>query len=297
MNIDKKIFEIATGLQVPDKIQFKNIGLSYHQLEGMISFLDNEKFLPAIEENKWITGLFISSSLREQIKRNDIHYILVDDPRLYFYKLYNYYAKARYVKTPSVIDATAQISPFAYVSEYNVVIGKHTVIAPNATILPDVVIGDHCVIQSGTVVGSEGFEYKRTSEGIMSVFHDGKVIIGNHVEIGSNNSIDKGLMSVDTVIGDHTKVDNLIHIAHSVQIGKNCFIVACSMLGGSAIIEDEAWVGPNASITPQIRVGRKGFVTLGSVVTKDVAENEWVTGNFAVPHAKFLEIFKRNLKG
>ena len=188
------------------------------------------------------------------------------------------------------------VHPTAFVSEYNVTIGKNVVIEPHANIMSDVVIGNNCVIRAGSVLGSEGYEYKRTSQGVLSVFHDGKVIIGNNVEIGANTCVDKGLMSFDTTIGDNTKVDNLVHIAHSVTIGKNCFIIACSMIAGSVKIEDDVWVGPNANIAPQVTIRKGGFVTLGSVVTKEVNEKEWVTGNFAIPHAKFLEIFKRNLK-
>lgn len=296
MLIDNSIIESATDLKLTENVCFDNIGLSFHHYKNMICFLDNDKFIPAVEENESITGLFITPDLKLLLKRNDIKYITVDDPRLSFYQLYNYVAKASYIKTHSIIDSSAVINKTAYVSDYNVIIGKNVVIEPNVTILPDVEIGDNCVIGANSVLGSEGFEFKRTSKGVLPVFHDGKVILKNNVDIGSNTCIDKGIMSVNTTIGENTKIDNLVHISHSVTIGKNCFIVACAMIAGSVIIEDDVWVGPNANIAPQVKIGKAGFVTLGSVVTKSVLENEWVTGNFAISHAKFLEVFKKNLK-
>ena len=264
MIIDNTIFESATGLKVPQKISFKNTGLSYHQLDKMISFLDNAKFISEIEGNSHISGLFTTTALRHLLKRNDIQYILVDDPRLYFYRLYNFFGRRRYLKTPTIIDHSAVINRFAYVSDYNVVIGKNVVIEPHVTILPDVIIGDNCTIRAGAVIGCEGFEHKRTSEGLISIFHNGKVIIGSNVAVGSNTCISKGFMSADTIIGDNTKLDNLVHIGHSVQIGKNCICLACAMIASSTRIEDNVWFGSNDIIKSRIHLDHEGYVTIGS---------------------------------
>ena len=98
------------------------------------------------------------------------------------------------------------------------------------------------------------------------------------------------------MLGDHTKVDNLVHIAHGVQTGKNCLIIATSMIAGSVTLKDNVWIGPNANIAPQVVVESYGFVTLGSVVTKNVGAKEWVTGNFAIPHSQFIKNLKKRVE-
>ncbi|MTI38250.1 DapH/DapD/GlmU-related protein, partial [Fulvivirga lutimaris] len=140
-----------------------------------------------------------------------------------------------------------------------------------------------------TVVGSEGFEHKKTTKGILSVKHDGKVIIGKDVYIGALNAISKGFSYRNTIIGDSTKTDNLVHIAHCVQIGERCLLPASSMIAGSTTLEDDVWIGPGSSISSQLTIGKNGFISIGSVVTKNVNMNEKVTGNFAIPHRKFLK--------
>lgn len=283
------------GKKVEPKILCQNIGLVNTILPNSLSFLDDIEFLDKLNANHNISAVFTTNALSEKLRKGIIS-IIVDDPRYYFYSFLNFFSTRNYNKTPSVISASASIHPKAFVSDYNVMIGEHVCIEPNATILPDVKIGDHVIVRAGTVIGSEGFEYKRTSKGILSVKHDGRVIIGNHVEIGSNTSIDKGFSFRDTIIGEHTKIDNLVHIAHSVHIGKECFIIANSMIGGSCTIQDRVWIGPSASIAPQIIIEDEGFVSLGSVVTKNVGKGEWVTGNFAIPHSKFLQNLKKNLQ-
>lgn len=291
MKITKSVIEEITGLTgVSSDIQCDGLALSNSQVSNSISFIDTNKFVTEINTNPNISCVFVTPELQDKIEGKRI--VICDDPRFYFYTLLNEIGKRIYVKRPSVISPKATIHPRAFVSEYNVVIGDHTIIGPNVTILADVTIGHHCVIQPGTVIGSEGYEYKRTSKGVLPVFHDGSVSIGNKVEIGANTCVDKGFSFRQTIIEDEVKIDNLVHVAHGVQIGKRSFIIASCMLAGSVTIKEDVWIGPNANIAPGLVIGNKGFVTLGSVVTRNVDEGEWVTGNFAIPHRKFLRILK-----
>jgi UDP-3-O-[3-hydroxymyristoyl] glucosamine N-acyltransferase LpxD len=157
-------------------------------------------------------------------------------------------------------------------------------------------IGRGTIVRAGAVLGAEGFEHKRTSRGILSVRHDGEVIIGERVEIGANCAISKGFSFRHTVIDDETRLDNLVHVAHGAQIGKRCFLPASCMIAGSTTIHDDVWIGPNASVSSQVQVGEGAYVTIGAVVTRDVPAGQRMTGNFAVPHAAFLSILKRNLR-
>ena len=146
-----------------------------------------------------------------------------------FYSLYNKINSDDYQKSPNKINKSAILHPNAFVEGHNVKIGKRSVIGPNVTILSDIEIEDECIVQVGTVLGTEGFEFKRTSQGVLSVKHFGRVIIGNRVETGANSTIDKGFTFRNTILGDDTKLDNLVHVAHASQIGRGCFLTASSV--------------------------------------------------------------------
>lgn len=297
MKINNELINKVLGISADEPFEADKLALSIHkEIPDTVSFLDDEKFIEDISSNKNIKALFITPQLSRHFKEHTPVKIICDDPRYYFYSLYNHIAENDYTKFTSEIDETASIHKTAFVSETNVKIGKNVIIGPNASVLADVYIGDNSIIMPGAVLGSTGFEYKRTSRGIVSVFHDGKVVIHQNVEIGANTCIDKGFSFRDTVIGENSRIDNLVHIAHAAHIGKNCFIIAGAMVAGTVTIGDDVWIGPHANIAPQVNVGEKGFVTLGAVVTKDVPAGEMVSGVFAMPHKKFIEQLKRNSK-
>jgi UDP-3-O-[3-hydroxymyristoyl] glucosamine N-acyltransferase len=293
MKITSKFIKQIYNDKVRLTKEFYFLGLINSTRKGTLSFIDDNQFIQELNNNKSVSAVFVKKELIDKILRDDIEYIISDDPRYDFYDILNKSGEFFYEKKPSEISNSATIHETAYVSVFNVKIGDQTVIGPNVTILPDVEIGNDCVISPGVVIGSEGFEYKKTTKGILSVRHDGKVMILNSVHVGANTCIDKGFSYRDTIIGDNTKIDNLVHIAHGVQVGKNNFIIACSMIAGSVSIEDNVWVGPNSSLVPQLSISNNSFISIGSVVTKDVKEKEHVTGNFAIPHKKFLKSFVR----
>jgi UDP-3-O-[3-hydroxymyristoyl] glucosamine N-acyltransferase len=125
--------------------------------------------------------------------------------------------------------------------------------------------------------GPDGFGYERKEDGTLVKFsHFGKVIINDNVDIGSNTCIDRGTIN-DTIIGEGSKVDNLVHIGHNVRIGKNCVIIAQSMIGGSTVIDDNVWISPSSVIRDGLRIGRHALIGMGSVVTKNIPANEiWI---------------------
>lgn len=287
------IFSVINNKFECNDLIFNSLALSNSEKPNTLTFLDDSKFLDQINTNEFITGVITNLELSSKIINKNV--LVTDCPRFDFFSLFNKVSNDNYINTKSKIAASARINSRAYVSEFNVEIGENTIIEPNATILPDVRIGDNCIVRAGTVIGSEGFEYKRTSKGILPVFHDGKVIIGNNVEIGANTCIDKGFSFKNTIIEDEVKIDNLVHIAHGVLIKKGAFIIAGTILGGSSTIGEDSWVSINASIAPGVKTKSKSFVSMGAVVTRDVEENQQVTGNIAIDHKVFLKIFKKNL--
>lgn len=126
----------------------------------------------------------------------------------------------------------------------------------------------------GNVIGGEGFGFHKGQR----VPHIGGVRIGADVEIGSLTCIDRGTLG-DTVIGDRTKIDNRVHIAHNVRIGTDCQIVAGAVIGGSAVLGDRVFVGINASIKNKVRIGNDVTIGMGAVVLRDVPDGATVVGN------------------
>lgn len=208
------------------------------------------------------------------------------NPKLTFAKIVN----ALFVKeTQTGIHDTAQIYEGAEIGD-NVQIGPHTVI------YGCVQIGDNVKIGANNTIGSEGYGYVKDENGKLVKFpHVAGVRIKSDVEIGNNTCIDRGSLS-DTVIGEGTKVDNLVHIAHNVKIGKNCHIIATAIISGSVEIGDDVWIAPNSTIREHLSIGKKSLIGLGSVVTKSVGEDQVISGFPAMPFKKMVENFKWLLK-
>ncbi|KAA5533768.1 UDP-3-O-(3-hydroxymyristoyl)glucosamine N-acyltransferase [Taibaiella lutea] len=227
-------------------------------------------------------------------------FIRVKNPRLSFLRIVSALFEHKIlpsIHATAVIHNEAVIGKNAYIGPNTVigksVIGENAVIFGNVFIYDDVIIGNQVVINAGVTIGSSGFGYSENEEGNLERFpHIGGVIIGDNVEIGANCSIDRGTLG-NTILGNDVKLDNLVHVAHNVKIGNRCLLPAACMISGSVDIGDDVWIGPNSSISSNIKIENKGFITIGAVVTKNVAFNEKVTGNFAIPHEQFIKNLKR----
>jgi len=227
-------------------------------------------------------------------------FVLVDEPKRIFSKVVNALLVKRAapgihptanVHPKAVIGKSCHIGPFTYIGE--AVIGDHTVIHGHAFIYDNVTLGERCVLHAGVVIGSDGFGYSRDENNNVEKFpHIGGVRIGHDVEIGANTCIDRGALG-NTIIGNGAKIDNLVHVAHNVNIGENAFVIAHAMLGGSATIGAAAWVAPSASILQQLKIGDGATIGVGAVVTKDVPSGQTWTGSPARPLAEFLAMQKK----
>ena len=217
-----------------------------------------------------------------------------DDPERAFYALHGALAKMDFYWTDaaSKIDPTAQISERAWIAPRNVVIGPRCVVEPNATIHERVVLGADVIVRSGTVLGAAGFEFKGAAmrqgrasrsanvyDGVVAIPHAGSVWIGDRVEIQANCTIDRSVFREPTRIGADTKLDNLVHVAHNVQIGQRALITAGVTIAGSALIGDEVWIGPGAVISSGVTIGDGAAVVIGTTVTRDVAAGTRVANN------------------
>ncbi len=188
----------------------------------------------------------------------------------------------------------------------NVIIKKFTVLHPNCVIYDNVQIGSHCVLHAGTVVGAEGFGYVRDEKGEYHQFPQiGSVVVEDNVEIGANSCIDRGALG-ETRIGEGTKIDNLVQIAHNVQIGKRVVIAAQTGISGSTVIEDDCVIGGQVGMGDHARVqsgaiiGSQAGVLPGKIVRPGVwwgtpiqPLNEYKRQN---AHVKGLERLKAEVK-
>ena len=172
-----------------------------------------------------------------------------------------------------------------------VVIGPQVTIGARVSIGPNTCIA-HCHIGANVTIGANcsiglpGFGYEKDEDGRWWRFpHIGSVVIENGVEIGSNTCIDRGALG-ETRIGEGAKIDNLVHIAHNVVVGKNAVVIANSMVGGSAVIGDGVWVAPSVSILNQLTIGENATLGMGAVVLKPVDANAVMVGNPARPLEK-----------
>lgn len=183
----------------------------------------------------------------------------------------------------AIIDKEAVIGENVSIGAYCVIgksiIGDGTIISPFVRIYDNVTIGKECFIKEGAVIGGAGFGFENDENGNRFRFPQiGGVRIGDYVDIGANTCIDRGALS-DTILDDYSKVDNLCHIAHNVHIRRNAVIVACAEVSGSCVVGENTWVGPNACIRDQRSVGSNTMIGMGSVVVKNVDDDEVWAGN------------------
>ncbi len=178
--------------------------------------------------------------------------------------------------------------PGVYIGE-DVRIGDNTLIKPNVTILEKSRIGNNVIIHSGTTIGSDGFGFVQNNEIHEKIIHTGYVQIGNRVEIGACNTIDRGTLGT-TRIGNGVKTDNLVHIAHNVKVGENTLIVGQAGIAGSTTIGKNVIIAGRAAISGHITIGDGAIVGPYAGVHSSVAENQIVSGIPHMPHKQWRKV-------
>jgi len=207
--------------------------------------------------------------LPELSKVEGVTQLRSSNPRLKFAQVVNMF----FTEWPenTIIHPTATVADDAE-------IGNKCIVGPNVYIAPGVTIGDSCKIQAGTSIGGEGFGFSGGEDGeLYGQVHKGGVVIGDQVEIGSNCSIDRAVFD-STIIGSGTKMDNLIHIAHNVDIGEDVWIADTAAIQGSVTIGDRVRIHPNSSIANHVTVERDAEIAMNAGVLNDVPANHTVAG-------------------
>ena len=233
-------------------------------------------------------GVILCKKEMQGIARPKIGQLLVftDNPRMTFVRLTKEMRRQEQlvgISPRAFISEKSKIGAGCYIGDYAVIgdncsIGDNTIIYDRVSLVQNCKIGNNCVIQSGASLGSDGFAFERYEGGELEKFpHKGYVRLGNNVEIYTNCSIARGSLS-DTWIGEGTKLDALVHIAHNVTVGKNCELTAGTIIGGSTSIGDTSWTGLNSTLKNGIKIGRNVIVASGASVIHDIPDGDIVAG-------------------
>lgn len=208
------------------------------------------------------------------------------------------------VHLSATVGADARIDPYAVVGAGAVIgarawIGAHAVVGdgvsvggdarlfPHAVAYPGTRIGARTILHAGVRVGSDGFGYAFRDGAHRKIPHVGRCLIGDDVEIGANSTIDRGSID-DTMIGDGTKIDNLVHLAHNVHVGRLCLIMAQVGVAGSAHIEDGAIVAGQVGVAGHVTIGKGATLAAQAGAFGDIPPGETWSGYPARPHREAL---------
>ncbi|MCH7941738.1 MAG: UDP-3-O-(3-hydroxymyristoyl)glucosamine N-acyltransferase [Proteobacteria bacterium] len=273
--------------------------------ESDIAFLDNRKYIGALERSS--AGACVLDPKYTDRAPSGVALLLSNQPYLAFARI----ARAFYPQTklePCLSDAAhihdqAQIAPRCRVDpgasiasgckigegchiaanavlERGVVLGEDCRIGAGAT-LSHCLVGDRVVVYPGVRIGQDGFGFASGPDGHLSIPQVGRVLIGDDVEIGANTTIDRGSGN-DTVIGDGCRIDNLVQIAHNVQLGKGCVIVSLVGISGSTKLGDYVVVGGQSGFAGHLNIGDGAKFAARSGVIHDLAAGQEYGGAPAI---------------
>lgn len=287
---------------------------------GTLSFLSNPKY----EEHIYITGATICIVNRtfepQKALPETLTLVKVEDAYACFAKLLEVYNQMRQkqakIEQPSYISDSASIGEgiylgaFAYISDGakignnvkiypnvyvgdGVVIGDDTILHPGVRIYSDCIIGKRCILHAGVVIGSDGFGYAPDEKGVFSrVPQIGNVVLEDDVEIGANSTVDCATLG-STVLRKGVKIDNLVHLAHNVEIGDHSALAAQVGVAGSAKIGRHVMVGGQAGISGHLHIADGTKIVAQSGIPSTVKKAETLMGSPGIP----IEDFKKSYFG
>ena len=180
---------------------------------------------------------------------------------------------------------------------YRVYIGRDSFIGPNVSIV-HALLGNRVIIHSGVQIGQDGFGFAMGPQGHQKVPQVGRVIIQDDVEIGANSTVDRGALN-DTIVGEGTKIDNLVQIGHNVVIGRHCVLVAQTAIAGSTVLEDFVAMGGQSGVGGHVRVGAGAQIAAGSKLRDSIPAGAKYAGYPARPLAEWgreIALLKRMTK-
>ncbi len=275
---------------------------------GDVSFLGNEKYHGQFLVTK-AAAVIVPRGLRDGPEH--VALVAVENPSLAFATVVKHFASAAQSFVPGVhprafVDPTVRmdaskvriqagavvmahasigdgsdIGPNSVIAE-DVHIGKNCRIMGNVSVYERCVLGDRVILHSGAVIGSDGYGYEFSGGRHVKIDQVGIVEIGDDVEIGANSTIDRARFG-KTVIGEGTKIDNLVQIGHNCTIGKHCLIVALTGIAGSSRVEDYVTLAGQVGVAGHVTIGSKAILSARTGVTKSIPGGQVYAGNPAQP--------------
>jgi len=304
---------LVSKKKILDEIKFKISALKSltEAKKNELTFFSNTKYLDDLKKTN-ASAIFIKKKFTKYVPKKCL-LIISDHPEIDFIKAANIIYPNSYYNKISNLSLSAKEIEKKYSSlnfgknlylEDNISIGKKTFIGNNVTIKSNCIIGNNVTIGSnvviesatigdntyicdGCIIGKKGFGFKFINEKCLRIPHIGKVLIGNNCEVGANSVIDRGSIK-NTTIGDDTFVDNLVHIAHNVKIGKRCIIAGQVGIAGSTTIGNNVTIGGQAGISGHLTIGNNVKVGGKSGVVRNIKDNQVVMGYPAKPIRDFL---------
>ncbi|MCX7994333.1 MAG: UDP-3-O-(3-hydroxymyristoyl)glucosamine N-acyltransferase [candidate division WOR-3 bacterium] len=304
----KDIARIVHGRLIGEDIEIKNIMPPEEAKKDSLTFL----FKPDLKTE--------ADAVISEVKIPQKNCIIVPDCRKAMYHLFKKIADSKRklgISKTAIIEEGSLISKSCTIDGHTVIkkgarIGKGCYLGSNVYIDEDVVIGDYSTIEhnvviyrntrignyvsigANSVIGKEGFGYVKFSR-YKRISHIGNVVIEDYVEIGSNVCIDRATIG-STVIGSGTKIDNLVHIAHNVRIGKNCLIMGQSGIAGSTVVGDNVVICGQCGISDHLKIGDNVVIHAKSGVFSSLAPDKRYSGIPAREHYMVLKALARLYK-
>jgi UDP-3-O-[3-hydroxymyristoyl] glucosamine N-acyltransferase len=275
---------------------FSSVGFVVHHHPSMLTYLESTRWLPDLAGHHTVVAVITTEALAESVPTS-LALAVADDPKRAFYDLHerlmretSFYGAGM----PTRISPSATVDSRAAIAPENITIGARAVIQPFVVLRGRVIIEDDAIVGAGSVIGSDGFQVLVSAEGSSRrIRHGGVVRVAKGAEIRAHCCIDRALFGGETRIGEDSTLDHFVYVAHDVRFGARCRVGAGAIINGSVAVGDDVWIGPGATLRDGITIGHGAKVSLGSVVTRDVPQNQRVSGNFAVPHDRLIEWLRR----
>ncbi|WP_369987786.1 UDP-3-O-(3-hydroxymyristoyl)glucosamine N-acyltransferase [Pseudomonas xanthosomatis] len=285
---------LGAQLKGPEALQITGLATLQEAGAGQLSFLANKQYRKFLDDTQ-AAAVLLKAEDAEGFAGNAL---IVADPYLAYARISHLFDPkpkavagihpSAVVHEDAEVDASASIGPFAVIEAgarigANVSVGAHCFVgarcvigdggwlAPRVTLYHDVTIGKRVVIQSGAVIGGEGFGFANEKGVWQKIAQIGGVTLGDDVEIGVNTAVDRGALS-DTRIGNGVKLDNQIQIAHNVQVGDHTAMAACVGISGSTKIGKHCMIAGGVGMVGHIDVCDNVFVSGMTMVTRSITE-------------------------
>lgn len=249
-----------------------------HVGEANCVFINEKKYISSI--SPMTTMVITREELRPLFAERQEGLCICENPRGLYFLLLNHAAEKGRSTFETIIGENSVISSQAYVAPDNVVIGNNVRIEEFACVYEGSVIGDGCIIRSGAKVGMQDFNYYAYDGKVQQVFHKGKTILKNNVEIGYNSVVGRALYDYhQTLIEEYCKVGCGSSIGHDSHIGKRSLIGTGVIVGGNTTIGENVNVSIGVTIKNAIAIRNRANIKMGTVVIRDVEEGEGIFGN------------------